>query len=176
MCSLVDAYGFVLCGLTDDERAARERNLRRSNRDATDWKGAAERGGRRLKERIRRGIPFSARPEIWWRLSGAERLMATYPGKYYSSLVTQLGRPRGEVLDAETLRRFQPNLGIQGMEIVRRILSAFELHSGADVGGGNAAIVAFLLMVMGIEREEDVFWMYVSLLETKLFGNAAYKV
>lgn len=169
MCSSVDTYGFALCGLTDDERVAREKSLARKSNF-----GAYKRlTARRRKERIRRGIPSEMRPDIWMSLSGAEGLMATYPVKYYWKLSAQ--KASREMLDAETIRSFQMNLGAHGLDIVRRLLMAFELHSKTEMDRGMASIMAFLLVVMGLDREEDVFWMFVSLLENKLFGNAPYK-
>jgi len=170
MCSSVDTYGFALCGLTDNERAAREKSLAKSSSF-----GAYKRlTARRRKERIRRGIPSELRPDIWMSLSGAEGLMAAYPVKYYGKLSAHK-KPSREVLDAETVRSFQMNLGACGLDIVRRLLMAFELHSGMEMDKGMASIMAFILVVMGLDREEDVFWMFVSLLENKLFGNAPSK-
>ena len=182
MCATLDTYGFALSGMTDDELRGRERCLQRSSAQLAAWKRVlAQRpvrlAGRRVKELVRRGIPPELRPDVWFVLSGAAAVRDSHPTQYYAQL-------RGccehvvEPLDPTTYRMFVRNLGPEGIAIVQRIFAAYRLHSDADGASFHlVAVVAFLLVVMGPEREEDVFWLFLSLLDNKIFNNkTSYKV
>ena len=182
MCATLDTYGFALSGMTNDELRGRERCLQRSSSQLAAWKRVlAQRpvhlAGRRVKEMVRRGIPPELRPDVWFALSGAAAMRDSHPTQYYAQL-------RGccedavEPLDSETYRMFVRILGPEGIATVQRIFAAYRLHR--DVDGASlhlAAVVAFLLVVMGPEREEDVFWLFLSLIDNKIYNNkTSYKV
>ena len=182
MCATLDTYGFALSGMTNDELRGRERCLQRSSSQLAAWKRVlAQRpvhlAGRRVKEMVRRGIPPELRPDVWFALSGAAAMRDSHPTQYYAQL-------RGccedvvEPLDSETYRMFVRILGPEGIATVQCIFAAYRLHR--DVDGASlhlAAVVAFLLVVMGPEREEDVFWLFLSLIDNKIYNNkTSYKV
>ena len=183
---VVDSYGFALTGLTPAEQSARERSLSRETRGGS-WEkhltrgvagGKHRRGARRLKELVRRGIPPEDRPRVWMILSGAEIRKNAFPVDYYAELLRQIDPTEAEGIDDETLRIFAQRLGVEGMEVVRRVLVAYGVHKEMTISGcgGIASIVAFLTVVLGADREEDVFWMFLALIEKMLMNDSSIEV
>lgn len=183
-----DIYGFGLAGLSQSEIHIRGECLHKTQSALGVWMKTIRRKdlcwfeqvpvSGKLKSLIRRcGIPPELRPEIWMALSGAKGIRSQYPVEYYQTL---LG-PEIDVIDAETAALFRLNVhfgGKQGFNVVNRILGAYQRHRPGRIGSapGVASIVAFLLLVIGREREEDVFWLFDSLLENKLLNNSQHEV
>eukprot|EP00210_Caulerpa_lentillifera_P001947 g1868.t1 len=190
MCSLGekrDIYGFGLVGLSHAEINIREECLRKTQsslgvwlktiktKDVAWFQQAPATG--KLKTLIRRsGIPFELRPEIWMALSGAKNIKASHSTDHYEIL------PSTEVdeIDTETATLFRFNAkfgGKQGLNVVSRILAKYRCHRPGriDTVQGVTAIIAFLIVVLGHEREEDVFWIFDSLIENKILNNSPHE-
>lgn len=176
MCAVLDTYGFPLFGLTDDEQTKRKIHLERSSAQEVLWNLAKERGmyfiGRKLKERIRRGIPPKHRPDMWMKLSGAYELKNQACVNYTEHRIAKV---KYSELDPDVVKAFRANLGIEGLQSVYRVLAAYATFSDEKIDGDMAMVVGFLMVVIGTNREEDVFWLLVALMK-KLKTNTTQKV
>lgn len=183
-----DVYGFALKGVTDAEQKARAESLSRSRSQASAWQRKKEAGGaeglyeqrKKLKELLRRGLPPELRPEIWLTLSGGRLRMAESPG-YYAYLCKSLVREEVPKVPGEVVARFchHPDFGAskEGFAALRRVGGALILHD-QELGftTGLAAMAAFVLVVYGLQREEEAFWVLASILEDRLFGGLPEQV
>lgn len=179
---LRDSYGFPLAGVTDAEQRAREESLARARSQVNAWlkKIRGEdvydlyRERKKLKELVRRGVPPELRPEIWLILSGAKLRRAGRAG-YYDELCKREDCSAAVACEdmGDVKGRFRNQVAFkngEGFAAVRRLIGAFVIHN-PETGyvAGFGAVAAFLLVVYGLHREEDVFWVLVSLVEDKLF-------
>ncbi|XP_054797224.1 uncharacterized protein LOC129302396 [Prosopis cineraria] len=129
-----------------------------------------------LKKLIRRGIPPSLRPKVWFSLSGAAKKKSTVPESYYDDLtkaVEEKVTAATRQIDHDLPRTFpgHPWLDtIEGHAALRRVLVAYSFRD-SDVGycQGLNYVAALLLLVM--KTEEDAFWMLAVLLENVLVND-----
>lgn len=178
----LDKYGFPLAGLTAAEQAvrteaaARETKLQdKWSRQTITWQPLSRTPPpSKLKQLARDGIPLSLRPTLWYQLSGAAALKRTEPAEYYTSLAS-LGKPSdqdGPELSLELFRTFSTHpvlSSYKALEAVRRIVTAFgKRNQSASYSQNVNFVVAFLLVVMGLSKEEEVFWVLTALLERRL--------
>ncbi|WIA42044.1 hypothetical protein OEZ86_009332 [Tetradesmus obliquus] len=202
---LKDAYGFALLATGEDQRllqaswaAAKKRadswsavskQLRSTSSSCSDTaSGPDQRRSLALKPLVRRGIPFELRPTQWFQLSGAAARQAAAGSGYYAKLSGINGLPVNMLLQvSEDLSpgifqfRTHPLFKKQeGMDAVRRILCGYLQHNPAGYFRGLAHIAGFLLIVMGLDSEQQAFWTLAALLEDKLFpycsGQGAYGI
>lgn len=180
---LRDSYGFPLAGMTDAELRAREESQARAKSQVNAWlkKIRGEdvynvyKERKKLKELVRRGIPPELRPEIWLILSGAKLRRAGQSG-YYRQLCAVERCPVALFEDGSGVKgKFRNQASFKngdGFAVVERLVGAF-LNHNSEIGyvPGFAAVAAFLLVVYGLHREEDVFWVLVSLVEERLFNG-----
>lgn len=189
MAVLADRYGFVLAGLSAEETRTRGASAARETTMANRWAKVdtslfdpaqpVSSPSKTLKALVRGGIPVDLRPKLWLHFSGGAARKAAAPPRYYAALLqraasaTHTGAVDAAELGAELTRAFgtHPILtSVKGMRAVLRLLEAFQLQcaSKGGLGRGMACIAAFMLVVMGIEREEDAFWTLVGLVEDRL--------
>ncbi|KAL3161675.1 hypothetical protein ABBQ38_008775 [Trebouxia sp. C0009 RCD-2024] len=178
----LDRYGFPLAGLTAAEQAvrteaaARETKLQEKwSRQTITWQPLSNTPPpSKLKQLVREGIPLSCRPALWYQLSGAAALRRTEPAEYYISLaslgkVSSTGNPE---LSLDLFRTFSNHLALsshKALEAIRRIVTAFGKRNESVAYSQNINfVVAFLLVVMGTAKEEEVFWTLAALLERRL--------
>ena len=65
----------------------------------------------------------------------------------------------------------------KALEAVRRIVTAFGRRNHSNSYSSNVNyIVAFLLAVLGLDKEEDVFWILTALLERRLPASSVLEV
>lgn len=181
-----DVYGFVLRGVTDAEQRARAESLAKARSRANAWSRKTQSGGMRsegrkkLKELVRCGLPPELRPEIWLTLSGAAARLAAAP-RYYKHICDGLeDKDLPEVpSDVKTHFQYHPDFsGVakKGFRAVRRLVGAILRHNEVGYTAGLTAVAAFLLVVYGVEREEEAFWVMASVLEDRLFNGSKEQV
>ncbi|KAI9082410.1 hypothetical protein K1719_035833 [Acacia pycnantha] len=129
-----------------------------------------------LKKLIRKGIPPSLRPKVWFALSGAAKKKSTVPESYYDDLTKAV---EGKVtaatrqIDHDLPRTFPGHPWLdttEGHAALRRVLVGYSFRD-SDVGycQGLNYVAALLLLVM--KTEEDAFWMMAVLLENVLVND-----
>ena len=133
----------------------------------------------KLKQLAREGIPLSLRPALWYQLSGAAALKRSEPEEYYTSLAS-LGNHDGPELSVDLFRTFSTHpllSSYKALEAVRRIVTAFGRRNQSVSYSQNVNfVVAFLLAVMGLSEEEEVFWVLTVLLERRLPATSMVEV
>ena len=136
----------------------------------------------KLKALARDGIPLSLRPALWYQLSGAAALKHTEPAEYYTSLASpgKLSDQDGPELSLDLFRTFSTHplvSSYKALETVRRIVTAFGRRNQSVSYSQNVNfVVAFLLVVMGLAKEEEVFWVLTALLERRLPATSVVEV
>ena len=140
---------------------------------------------RKLKQLVRKGIPQPLRPKLWLQFSGGLALRSHSPEGHYQALLAaapKLAKSSLLQLDSATAKTF-PGLRLlatdSGREAVRRLARAYSQHTQkASLLGDSAllSLAAFLLTVVGLEKEEDAFWTLVGLVETRLSSLALLQV
>ncbi|KAK9863392.1 hypothetical protein WJX84_005091 [Apatococcus fuscideae] len=188
----MDTYGFPLSGLTEADQATRQRALARDRKVAKEWDPRAlptwqpdlsvpSTVPRKLKQLVRKGIPQELRPRLWLQFSGGLALRSHSPENHYQALLAaapRLAKSSLLQLDSATAKTF-PGLRLlatdSGREAVRRLARAYSQHTQKAALLGDSALLslaAFLLAVVGVQREEDAFWTLVGLVETRLSSLA----
>ncbi len=146
-----------------------------------------------LKPLMRAGVPTELRPVVWFCVSGAAAAAAAAPANHYASLwATPLPKDIAFAIAEDTAPHALPLpshrllRSAAGAAALRRLLTALA-SSGCGSGsiGGIAAtagsggygywrglhcIAAFVLVVFGLEREEQAFWVTAALVQERLFG------
>jgi len=180
-----DLFGFTLAGLTEAEQRARAESQAAARSQVKAWLKRIKdedarmlyNDKRKLKTLVRKGLPPELRPEIWMILSGAKFRKAEAPKGLYQTLSGNGDKIDGVGVALEVSREVQRTFrhhhafrGSSGFRAVRRVLGAF-LKYNPHVGcvPGMTAAVAFVLTVIGFHREEDAFWVFVSIVEEGLF-------
>ena len=136
----------------------------------------------KLKQLIREGIPISHRPCLWYQLSGGAAMKRTEPAEYYTSLVSlgKLSSSNSPELSLDLFRTFSNHLVLssyKALEAIRRIVTAFGRRNQSVMYSQNINyVVAFLLVVMGTTKEEEVFWTLTALMERRLPATSVVEV
>lgn len=178
----LDRYGFPLAGLTAAEQAVRAEATARENKLYDKWSrqtinwhpltGAPPPS--KLKQLAREGVPTSLRPAIWFQLSGGAAIKRQEQPGYYC-LMSSMGKDpelNAPELSLDLFRTFSTNAILsskKALEAVRRIVTAFGRRNHSNAYSSNVNyIVAFLLAVLGLGKEEEAFWILTALLERRL--------
>lgn len=185
-------FGFTLAGLTDAERKAREESQAAARSQAKWWLRKIKdadavvlyNAKRKLKALVRKGLPPEMRPQIWMIVSGAKFRKAEAPVGYYEDMAAGGDKMEGLGVSLEVardvqrmFRHHQAFRDGSGFLAVRRVLGAFLKHNPhTGYVAGMTAAVAFVLTVMGFHREEDAFWVFVSIVEEGLFRGVGEQV
>ena len=129
-----------------------------------------------IKDLLLSHLPSKNRKDFWFIASGAKREMLNNPG-YYNSILNNFPNgtqsPAENILKLDISRTF-PYLDYfkneENRKKLTRILTAF-VRRNATIGysQGLNFIVARLLMV--VEDEEKVFWIFTQIIETYLPGD-----
>lgn len=183
----MDVYGFPLVGLTDAEQRARGASQERVERMANKYAGVPSlawtpahgetSAKKRLKELVRHGIPVSLRPTLWLTFSGGLERKQQQPAGYYYSLVSLSEDVKAARLqvESEVQRSFPTHTKLSSLvslDTLSRIVLAYSVYNPAVGFSHNiTSIAAFVLAVMGFDKEEDVFWTMVGLTEDRLYSN-----
>eukprot|EP00879_Flechtneria_rotunda_P016160 GHRR01016904.1.p1 GENE.GHRR01016904.1~~GHRR01016904.1.p1 ORF type:complete len:540 (+),score=213.37 GHRR01016904.1:419-2038(+) len=177
----LDRYGFIVSEAEAHARAARAKRtpgqVKREQRHVHKWRRML--GSRRddfmaycasrpkkVKRRVRKGIPDEFRGLVWQYLSGGRELMQQHPGHYAQLLTTTNNSVDMEIM--RDLNRTFPNHVFfhqrqgPGQQSLFHVLRAYSAHDSL-VGyvQGMGFVTAILLMYMS---EEEAFWTLVALL------------
>ncbi|CAA3019644.1 Hypothetical predicted protein [Olea europaea subsp. europaea] len=195
-----DLYGFTVEGNVDDVNVLNEVREKVREQGRAWWALEASKGvnwylqtrssttlksslkfsvlvnGMTLKKLIRKGIPPSLRPKVWFALSGAAKKKSTVPESYYNDLtgaVEDKVTPATKQIDHDLPRTFPGHPWLdtrEGHAALRRVLVGYSFRD-SDVGycQGLNYVAALLLLVM--KTEEDAFWMLAVLLEDVLVND-----
>lgn len=132
---------------------------------------------RKMRSRIRKGVPPELRRAVWLQLSGARDLMSEQP-----ALFAQLSASERECADEAQIAKdvHRTFCGrTQGAEYrtqlhaaLRRVLRAYALHDD-EVGycQGMNNVAALMLRFMG---EEEAFWVLVAMADGPLYEMREY--
>lgn len=179
-----DVYGFQLVPLTEAECASRTAASTALLKQANYWNAVLPlKNGtipirtqqQSYKSLTRRGIPVELRPKLWFWLSGAQGKMHHADEGYYRrfSVARTLNK---EVLfsierDVQNTFRQHPTFqSREGVAALRRLLVAVAQHSpAAGYVCGLNYVASFLLIVLGLDKEEEAFWTLAALFEERLF-------
>ncbi|ACI65640.1 predicted protein, partial [Phaeodactylum tricornutum CCAP 1055/1] len=128
---------------------------------------------RKLKSRLRKGVPDTQRAAVWCRLAGVAEKIKTHPGTY-KRLVQQ-----SETIERDIHRTFPRHSMFferrGGQASLRRVLKAYSLYD-REIGycQGMNFIAGMFLTLM---TEEEAFWLLVAVMNDKpccmrgLFGE-----
>lgn len=190
MAVVKDMFGFLTVPLTEDEQLARHASSLRAKKLVKAWQSvnpAGAAGGQEpraasLKPLIRKGIPFEYRPSMWYLLSGASSKRSMYPVEHYQIISSQTPSAV-EVrfaIEEDVRNSFRQHAlfqSPQGLAALRRLLFAFYHHT-AEAGycRGLVHMAVFVLVVFGLHREEEAFWVLIALLEGKLLTSPTEQV
>ncbi|KAG9128699.1 hypothetical protein Leryth_022927 [Lithospermum erythrorhizon] len=195
-----DIYGFVVEGNVDDVNVLNEVREKVREQGRVWWSMEGTKGANwylqteisskvksslkfsvlvnaiTLKGLIRKGIPPSLRPKVWFSLSGAAKKKSTVPDSYYNDLtlaVLDKDTPATKQIDHDLPRTFPGHAWLDtpaGHAALRRVLVAYSFRD-SDVGycQGMNYVAALLLLVM--KTEEEAFWMLAHLLENVLVND-----
>jgi hypothetical protein len=128
---------------------------------------------RKLKSRVRKGIPNSIRGEAWMILSSAELRKKKNEGIYQNCLRQPSTHVKQIDLDINRCYRdnkmFQQRYG-KGQVSLFNVLKAYSIYNPTlGYCQGMATISATFLLYL---QEEDVFWLLVSVLSDEKYGLA----
>ncbi|WIA21023.1 hypothetical protein OEZ85_005352 [Tetradesmus obliquus] len=177
----LDRYGFIVSEAEAHARAARARRTpaqaKREQRHVAKWRRmlgssreefmayAASRP-KKLKRRVRKGIPDEFRGLAWQYLSGGRELMQAHPG-HYARLLTSGSDPVDLEIMRDLNRTFPNHVFFHqrqgpGQQSLFHVLRAYSAHD-RQVGyvQGMGFVTAILLMYMS---EEEAFWTLTALL------------
>lgn len=136
----------------------------------------------KLKQLAREGVPTSLRPAIWFQLSGGAAIKRQEQPGYYC-LMSSMGKDpelNAPELSLDLFRTFSTNAMLsskKALEAVRRIVTAFGRRNHSNAYSSNVNyIVAFLLAVLGLGKEEEAFWILTALLERRLPASSVLEV
>lgn len=141
--------------------------------DSKNWPPTRLSAVRRLRERIRKGIPNKVRGLAWRLITRADVRKYSHPEGYYPRLL-HAGSPFIKQIDLDVARTFREHsffverYGV-GQRSLFNVLKAYSVHN-PQLGytQGMNSIVAVLLMYM---HEEDVFWTLDTLMTNQtLYG------
>ncbi|WIA41307.1 hypothetical protein OEZ86_004906 [Tetradesmus obliquus] len=178
----LDRYGFIVSEAEAHARAARARRTpaqaKREQRHVAKWRRmlgssreefmayAASRP-KKLKRRVRKGIPDEFRGLAWQYLSGGRELMQAHPG-HYARLLTSGSDPVDLEIMRDLNRTFPNHVFFHqrqgpGQQSLFHVLRAYSAHD-RQVGyvQGMGFVTAILLMYMS---EEEAFWTLTALLK-----------
>ena len=129
-----------------------------------------------IKDLLYSQLPNENRKDFWFISSGAKREMLNNPG-YYNSILNNF--PKGTQSPAENIIKLDVGRTFPHLEYFKkeenkkkllRILTAFiRRNSTIGYSQGFNFIVARLLMV--VEDEEKVFWIFTQIIEAYLPGD-----
>jgi len=133
----------------------------------TDFQRYCQQRPKKLKRRVRKGIPDEFRGLVWQYLSGGRELMSRNPGRYAQLLTISNDKVDMEIM--RDLNRTFPNHVFffqrqgPGQQSLFHVLRAYSSHD-RQVGyvQGMGFVTAILLMYMS---EEEAFWTLVALLK-----------
>jgi hypothetical protein len=134
------------------------------------------RGGyphRKLKNRVRKGIPNAVRGEAWIILSGAEIRKRNNEGIYQNCLKQPSVHVKQIDLDINRCYRdnkvFQQRYG-KGQVALFNVLKAYSVYNPVlGYCQGMATITAMFLLYL---QEEEAFWLLASVLSDEKYGLA----
>lgn len=127
---------------------------------------------RKLKSRIRKGIPPEYRRKVWVHASGSRKLRLKHKGIYEQILATGEEHEDARCIRADIKRTYTMHVLFKEEnsamhQSLFHVLNAYALYN-TDAGyvSGLSFVAAFLLMQA---EEVDVFWMLHSLLESEKY-------
>lgn len=163
----VDKYGFLSASQRKTENLHKENaRIEKWAKMLGDWDRYTLSKSKKLKNRIRKGIPSCFRGRIWYLLSDADVIKENYPANYYASLLSLEAQRNVEIEITLDLDRTFPNhvlfRGIEGKQSLYRVLRAYAIMDPeVSYTQGMSFIVAMFLIFLS---EEETFWLLVTLL------------
>ena len=164
----IDKYGFLreTSGSTNKNLLRENARIEKWEKMLGDWERYTTKKAKKLKSRIRKGIPSASRGRAWYLLSGSEAIKANYPTNYYAYLLSLEIQKNVEIEIGLDLERTYPNhikfRGQEGRDSLCRVLRAYAvMDPEVSYTQGMSFIVALFLLFLS---EEEAFWLFVTLL------------
>mmetsp|Transcript_27126 Transcript_27126/g.48673 ORF Transcript_27126/g.48673 Transcript_27126/m.48673 type:complete len:318 (+) Transcript_27126:144-1097(+) len=164
--TLVDRYGFVRDTPPNEDLLKENARREKWRVMLSAWETFRKRKKRKLKSRIRKGIPDGVRAQVWYAVSNAAELKARYPSELYSAMAQRDDTcPNQDIIEVDLNRTFPRNqmfMQQSGRNTLQRVLRAYSFFD-TEVGycQGMGFIAGVLLIYL---EEEKAFWVFVSLL------------
>jgi TBC1 domain family member 10 len=165
----IDKYGFLrTSGQVKQSSDQLKENARveKWSKMLRDWDRYIQIKYKKLKHRIRKGIPSCVRGKVWYILSGAEAIKENYPKDHYAALLSLEIQKSVETDIILDLERTYPNhikfRGTDGRDILYRVLRAYAvMDPEVSYTQGMSFIAAMFLIFL---TEEESFWLLVTIL------------
>lgn len=193
-----DTYGFTLPGLTaippEEQRKAQQAALRRISILKAAWlrklqsfkkkhnnKGSLFSERKLFKFLARKGIPPELRGEVWYEMSGGKERKESMPMDYYEK-ISQEGNMRVFVCGImEEIRiMFKEHDALRrgyGVVTISRVLTAMCKHRPwIKLTSSLIKMVGFLFVVLGPDKEEEMFWILDAVIDDILGINSSKQV
>lgn len=177
-----DFYGFPLRDLAPEDVEVRARCAEAAVRREKKWRGVhvdplkGVTGVREaaLKAMVRKGVPATLRAEIWPAVSGARELQRAHPPGYYRGLEGHAAADHVRQIDLDMPRTFPAHprfqLGQPELTALRRILCSYAArNTKLGYTQGMNFLGGMILLGVGVQREEDAFWILCALIERILY-------
>lgn len=111
-------------------------------------------------------------------MSGGMAQHHAAPAGTYASLTSMITLPKDAAITIEEdlsplafpLRTHKLYRTVEGLPAVRRLLLAFcQYNSEAGYFRGLASIAGYLLIIMGLDKEEEAFWTLTAMMTSRIF-------
>jgi hypothetical protein len=126
---------------------------------------------RKLKERVRKGIPDTVRGQAWILLTRSDEMRAANPGVYEHCL--KQSSEHSKQIDLDVKRQFREHKMFEerygrGQILLYNVLKAYSVYNPKlGYTQGMSILTALLLMYM---EEEDAFWTLATILKHPKYG------
>jgi hypothetical protein len=132
-----------------------------------------------FKDLVRKGVPLESRPRVWFAMGSGASLRELASSSYENICSGDIPTDAQISIDqdiANTFRQHQLFHSKAGVEALRRVLTAFAHYNQGSYSRGSAHIAGLLLIIMGVEQEEEAFWTMISLLHFRMYPYSAGQV
>ncbi|KAK3257342.1 hypothetical protein CYMTET_33567 [Cymbomonas tetramitiformis] len=175
-----DEYGFTL-QLTPEQAKSRQNCLAKQQTRTAKWIKFSDPiklrdKSRKLKNRVRKGIPPVLRPSTWYYICGANMRREAAGRGYYENILQDHAGEHSKItalIDLDLPRTFPENAFISGPEgtaQLRRVLRAFSFHNTHIRYCQSMNYIAGILLLV-LKDDEKAFWVLVVLIEDILYPN-----
>lgn len=132
-----------------------------------------------FKDLVRKGVPLESRPRVWFAMGSGASLRELASNSYENICSGDIPGDAQISIEqdiANTFRQHQLFHSKAGIKALRRVLTAFAHYNQGSYSKGTAHIAGLLLIIMGVEQEEEAFWTLISLLHFRMYSYSAGQV
>jgi len=168
--SVLNKYGFFcnsLSQLTSQQLHQENARIEKWAKMLRSWQRYSTSKHKKLKSRIRKGIPSCFRGYAWYLISDSESFKSRYPADHYQSLLqNECSRVVVNAIAMDLSRTYPSHIkfkGEEGRESLNRLLKAYSVFD-QEVGytQGMSYIAALFLIFLS---EESSFWLFATVMK-----------